>query len=192
MKPFSRFVASAALACALTVGQAHAERADRQKPVELEADKVTVDDKSQSQVFEGSVNLVQGTLQLKANRLDITQDASGFQRGIALGDNTTQAWFKQKREARTDFVEGQADKIVHDSKNEITEFIGKALVKNGADEAKGNYIRYDAKSQSYTVNNQDSTGKPLAPEVSGGRVRLIIQPKTDPVTAPASAVAGAR
>ncbi|MBK6638425.1 MAG: lipopolysaccharide transport periplasmic protein LptA [Rhodocyclaceae bacterium] len=187
MTPFHRTI-FVVLACTLTMGQALAERADRQKPVELEADRVTVDDKSQSQIFDGAVNLVQGTLQLKAARLEVTQDGSGFQRGTAQGDSKAQAWFKQKREGRTDYVEGQADKIVHDSKNEITEFIGKAQVKNGADEVSGPYIRYDAKSQSYLVNNLDATGKPTAPEASGGRVRAVIQPKTDPspVSAPAT------
>lgn len=170
----------------LTLGssQALAERADRQKRVELEADKVTVDDKSKSQVFEGAVSLTQGTLQLKAHRLEVSQDASGFQRGIALGSQGAQAWFKQKREGRSDYVEGHADKIVHDSRNEVTEFFGQAIVRNGADEVTGPYIRYDAKSQNYMVNNQSSTGAPATTGASGTRVRLTIQPRVDAPATP--------
>lgn len=153
-----------------------AERADRNKPVELEADRVTVDDKSQTQIFEGGVRLNQGTLQLRGERLEVLQDDAGFQRGTVLGNSNALAWFKQKREGREDFVEGQAERIIHDSKNEVTEFIGKAWVKNGADEVSGPYIRYDGKTQNYQVNNQGAGAKPVAGD-SGGRVRAVIQPK---------------
>lgn len=167
---------------------AFADRADRQKPVELEADKVTVDDAKQLQVFEGGVHLTQGTMEIRCARLEVIQDSAGFQRGIAIGDAKKQAWFKQKREGRNDFVEGQADRIEHDSKGEITEFFGKAYVKNGADEVTGPYIRYDGKSQNYVVNSLPGAGKPTgtaAGDAGGGRVRAVIQPKgTDAPGAP--------
>ena len=49
----------ALLALAATAG---AEKADRDKPVNLEADRVTVDDAKQLATFEGNVVLTQGTL----------------------------------------------------------------------------------------------------------------------------------
>jgi lipopolysaccharide export system protein LptA len=160
----------------------HAERADRQKPVELEADRVTVDDAKQTQVFEGNVHLVQGTLEVRSHKLDVIQDSAGFQRAIASGNKAAQAWFKQRREGRGDYVEGRADRIEHDSKNEITEFFGKAHVKNGADEVTGPYIRYDGKSQNYVVNSQPGTAS-STPTPGGGRVRAVIQPKNQPEAA---------
>ncbi|MBC7204905.1 MAG: lipopolysaccharide transport periplasmic protein LptA, partial [Methyloversatilis sp.] len=48
---------------------ARAERADRDKPVNLEADKVTVDDRTRTHTFEGNVVFTQGTLTIKANRV---------------------------------------------------------------------------------------------------------------------------
>lgn len=171
-----------------STGAAHAERTDRQKPVELEADKVTVDDLKQTQLFEGSVHLTQGSMELRSARLEVVQDSSGFQRGIASGDSKAQAWFKQKRDGRNDYVEGKGDRIEHDNKSEITEFFGKAWVRNGADEVTGPYIRYDAKTQNYQVNSQAAAGKPV-PADTGGRVRAVIQPKGDNAPpAPASGV----
>lgn len=161
---------------------AHAERADRGKPVELEADRVIVDDKKQTQVFEGGVRMTQGTLQLRGERMEVVQDDSGFQRGTIVGDTKAPAWFKQKREGRDDFVEGSAERILHDSRNEITEFIGKAWVKNGADEVAGPYIRYDGKSQTYQVN-QGVGAKPAIGDAGSGRVRAVIQPKNAPTDA---------
>ncbi len=160
-----------------TTPPALADKSDKQKPVELEADKMTVDDQKQTQVFEGSVQLTQGSLQIRANRLEVTQDALGYQKGIAYGDGKQQAWFKQRREARDDFVEGKGERIVHDAKNDITEFFGNAWVKNGQDEITGPYIRYDSKSQNYVVNNQQGTTKPSLNDPNAGRVRAVIQPK---------------
>ena len=46
-----------------------AEKADREKPINIEADRVSLDDITKVQIFEGNVVLIQGTLQLRTNRL---------------------------------------------------------------------------------------------------------------------------
>lgn len=161
-----------ALPCA-----AMAERADRSQPVHLEADKVTVDDKQHIQIFEGDVRLSQGTLEIRCHRLHVTQDANGFQRGTAFGNAAQPASFRQKREALNEYVDGRGDRIEHDSKLEKTEFFGNARVKSGKDEVSGPYIRYDGKTENYVVNGRSGeTG--VTPE-TGGRVRVIIQPKSE-------------
>ena len=71
-------------AFALLSATALAERADRTKPVNLEADRVSVDDKQQIQTFEGNVRLAQGTLSISTSRLIVRQDAEGFQRGRCI------------------------------------------------------------------------------------------------------------
>ena len=60
---------------------AQAERADRTKPVNLEADRVSVDDKQQIQTFEGNVRLTQGTITISTSKLVVRQDAEGFHLG---------------------------------------------------------------------------------------------------------------
>ena len=52
----------AALGAALLASPVHAEKADRDKPVNLEADTVTLDDIRKISVYEGNVILSQGTL----------------------------------------------------------------------------------------------------------------------------------
>ncbi|MFI4923287.1 MAG: LptA/OstA family protein, partial [Burkholderiales bacterium] len=51
-----------ALSALLVCSPALAERADRGKPVNVEADKVNVDDANKVSVFEGNVVLTQGTI----------------------------------------------------------------------------------------------------------------------------------
>jgi lipopolysaccharide export system protein LptA len=167
------------MACALAPATAFAERADRNQPVHLEADKVTVDDKQHIQIFEGDVRLSQGSLEIRCQRLHVTQDANGFQRGTAFGSATQPASFRQKREASNEYVDGRGDRIEHDSKLEKTEFFGNARVKSGKDEVSGPYIRYDGKTENYVVNGR--TGETGVTPENGGRVRITIQPKNETV-----------
>ena len=148
-----------ALVTLLTTGasSALAERADREKPINLEADRITVDDVKKTQVFDGNVILSQGTLQIRASKLVVTQDADGFQKGVATGGPNGLARFRQKREGRTDFVEGEGERIEHDARGDKTEFFQRAWVKSGTDEIRGNYISYDALTEKYLVTS-GSTG----------------------------------
>jgi lipopolysaccharide export system protein LptA len=166
---------------------ARAERADRDKPVNLEADKVTVDDRTKTHNFEGNVVFTQGTLTIKANKVVVTQDGTGYQKGVATGGENGLARFRQKREGQDLWMEGEAERIEHDAKTEITRFYVRAHVKSGGDEVRGQYIEYNSISENYTVtNSSDAKAVPSGGDQSK-RVRAIIQPKSAPATTPAGA-----
>jgi lipopolysaccharide export system protein LptA len=115
MKPTFRFVAL--IACAMLAAfPACAEKADRDKPVNIEADRVSVDDVKKTQVFEGNVQLVKGTLIIRAERIVVSQDDDGYQRGVATGTASTPPRFKQKREGQDDYIEGEGERIEHDAR----------------------------------------------------------------------------
>lgn len=165
-----------ALTLGLPVPPAHAERADRNQPVNIEANRVTVDDRNKVHVFEGEVVLTQGTLVIKGAKLVVTQGADGFQSGVATGTDKRLATFRQKREGSNEFVEGEAERIEYDSRAERARLFNQAHVKSGADEVRGHYIEYDALSENYLVTNQPGTSPT---QTSGdGRVRAVIQPKS--------------
>ena len=65
---------------------AQAEKADRSKPIHLEADRVTVDDAKQVSTFTGKVVLTQGTLIIRGDRMEVRQDNEGFKNGITWGE----------------------------------------------------------------------------------------------------------
>lgn len=165
------------VACGLlTAGVTHAERTDRDKPVKLEADRVNVDDIKRVHVFEGNVVLSQGTLSIRTAKLVVTQDAEGFQKGVASGGADGLVRFRQKREGRDDFVEGEAERLEFDARNDRAEFFNRAHLKSGVDEVRGHVISYDGQSEKYSV-----TGTPSAagnPSATPGRVTAVIQPKS--------------
>ena len=167
-----RAVAWGALLTLNTVTAVHAERADRDKPVNLEADRVTVDDAKQTATFEGNVVLTQGSLMIRGDRMVVQQDADGFKYGVAYGNL---AYFRQKREGYDEYIEGYAERIEYDGKAEKLQMFNRAYLKKGNDDVRGSYISYDATTEFFRVVGG---GKQAAtagnPE---GRVRAVIQPK---------------
>ena len=173
MKPIRLSIAASILFLAFA---AHAEKGDREKPINLEADRVSMDDINKVQIFEGNVVMTQGTMQIRTNKLVVTQDADGFQKGVATGGPNGLARFRQKRDGKDEFIEGEAERIVHEARNEKTEFFVRAWVKSGQDEVRGHYISYDAPTEKYLVTNAGGTTKSATGEAQA-RVRAIIQPK---------------
>ncbi len=180
------------LCAALAFGHAAtvmAEKADRDKPVNIEADRLTVDDNRQVSVFEGRVVVTQGTMQLRADRVVVRQDGDGFQFGTATGNLAT---FRQKREGVDEWVDGEAERIEYDGKKEFVEFFQRAKLRRDLDETRGNYIAYDAKTEFFRVQSAKDVSPAAANQQNAqqnARVRAIIQPKAkDNPAAPASSV----
>ena len=158
--------------CLLAALPAHAERADRDKPVNLEADRVTVDDAQQTATFEGKVVLTQGTLMIRGDRMVVQQDADGFKHGAAYGNLAS---FRQKREGYDEYIEGYAERIEYDSKADKLQMFNRAYLKKGNDDVRGNYISYEAATEFFrVVGGGKQAATPGNPE---GRVRAVIQPK---------------
>lgn len=176
----------------LAAGPVCAEKADKDKPVHLEADRITVDDARKVHVLEGNVQLARGTLVIRTDKLIVTQDAEGFQRGVAYGGAGGLARFRQKREGKDEYVEGEAERLEHDAKTDVTQLFNRALVKSGLDEVHGQYIQYNGSTERYLVTSgPDGTS---AAGKGAERVRAIIQPRkgagTPSAPAPAPAPRG--
>lgn len=163
------------LGCLLLLAlPAHAEKADKTKPVNLEADSVRVEDARKTAVYEGHVVLTQGTLMMTADRIDVQQDDQGFSSGDARGKPV---YFRQKMDGRDEFAEGWAERIVYDGRSDKLKLSGQARLKRGEEDLRGNLITYDAKSEYYQALGSSDGVR--------GRVRVVILPKNN---APAQVV----
>jgi len=151
---------------------AYAEKADREKPINIESDRVTVDDIKQLSVFEGSVVLTQGTMVIRGDRMEVRQDKEGFNLGTVWGNL---AYFKQKRDGLDENVEGWGERIEYDSRADKVQLFTRAAMKRGDDDVAGDYISYDATTEFFQVIGGGSkTATANNPE---GRVRAVLQPK---------------
>ncbi|MEJ7688104.1 MAG: lipopolysaccharide transport periplasmic protein LptA [Variovorax sp.] len=188
----SAFVFAVALAC--VAQPALAEKADRTKPMNIEADAMRYDDLKQSSVFTGGVVVTKGTIIIRGARIDVRQDPEGYQYGVVTAAPGKLAYYKQKRDAGTDeWIEGESEVIEYDSRADNVKFIRRAVMRRliGAkpnDESSGALIVYDQSNDTFTVN-----GSPLPPNAgvatqASGRVKAILTPKAAP-PAPGAAAA---
>lgn len=157
----------------------HAEKADRDKPIDLEADSVTVNDAKQTSTYTGNVILTQGTLIIRGDKLVIREDSHGFQHSTSYGNPTT---FKQKLEGKSEYMEGSGQRIEYDGRMDKVQLYTKAWVKRGEDIVHGDYIMYDANAEYAEVIGGGSQA--ATPATPTGRVRAVIQPKNKPATPP--------
>jgi len=153
------------LAASTLISPASAERADRNKPIQIDSDQLSVDEAKQVSTFTGNVHLAQGTLSVRGDKLVVRQDKEGFNSATAYGNP---ARFREKLEGQNEYLEGWAERIEYDALTNKIQFFSNARLKRGQDEVQGNYIAYDGRTEVF----QAGGGK------DAGRVRAIIQPKS--------------
>lgn len=153
-----------------------AERADRDKPMHLEADQVLIDDAQQISTFTGNVRMAQGTMLIRGDKIVVTQDPEGFKHGTAYGHTAS---FRQKREGLDEYVEGYGERIEYDTRAETVDFYIQARLKRELDEVRGEHITYSAKTEIFQVNNG-----PVTAGTPPKRVRAVLQPKPKTDSAP--------
>jgi len=113
---FGIAAASVALPLAGFAPAAHAERADNDKPLNIEADNMTYDDLKQVNIFTGHVVATKGTIIIKADRVDVTQDPQGYQYATGTSTGNNLSYFRQKRDGLDEYIEGNAVRIDYDGK----------------------------------------------------------------------------
>ena len=151
------------------IAAAQAEQADSAKPIEIEANRMSADDARRTNVFDGNVVVTRGTLNIRADRIVVRQDAEGNQYATATGNPVR---FRQRQDPKPPekegvWLEGEAKRIELDDKSGKVELFEEARVNRGGDEVAGDYILVDQKSDFFTVT----------PGKGEGRVRATLQPK---------------
>jgi lipopolysaccharide export system protein LptA len=165
-----------AAALALAGSAAHAEKADRNKPMNVEADALRYDDLKQASVFTGRVVITKGTIVIRGARVDVWEDAEGYQHGLVTAEPGKLAFYRQKREGVDEFIEGEAETIEYDGKADRVKFIKRAELRRYrgptlSDEMVGSVITYDNGNDTFSVD-----GGP-ASAAAGGRVRAVLAPR---------------
>ena len=157
------------------MGSALADKADRNLPMNAEADALRYDDARQTSVFTGNVVITKGSIVIRGAQVEVKQDAQGNQFGTVTG---SPAFFRQKREGVDEFIEGTAQRIEYDSQADTVRFVGNAVLRRlkGTavnDETAGAVIAYNNASDVFTVDGgptNRTVGNP------GGRVRAMLTP----------------
>jgi lipopolysaccharide export system protein LptA len=184
-----------ALALAAAVAFAaptRAEKADRFKPLNVEADLPgKIDLLNQYVVFNGNVVVTKGTMTIRANRIEVRESPDGYHTAVAFGSPSQHATFRQKRDAPDEYIAGDAERLEYDGKSDVIRFVNNASVRRlrgseTSDEISGNLVTYDSGTEVFNVTG----GATPTATNPGGRVRAVLTPKEGSAAA-AEAAAGA-
>ena len=175
------------LAALSLVAPAHAEKADRDKPVNFSSDDAGgVNYETRTGSLKGNVVITQGTMTVRADRIDFKQNADNSLSATVYGNPLS---FRQKKDGSDEYYEGYAQRAVYDGQKEFLELFDRALLKQGNDEIRSNYISYNTSTGAFKAEGRpDQAGPATGP---GARVRGTFQPRSEAAPGAAKGAPGA-
>lgn len=165
-----------------------AERSDRSKPIQVEADSLRYDETRQVSVLTGNVVLTKGSIVIRGERVEIRQDTDGYQYATVQGSPQVLAFFRQKRDGLDEYIEGNGETILYDGRVDTVRFQKKANLRRlrgstVADEISGDTVMYENLQDRFSVD-----GGPKAASTPSGRVRAMFSPKAEAAAGDGSGV----
>ncbi len=193
-----RTISLFAAALSLFYTPAWAEKADRDKPMLIEADAMRHDENKLLTHFIGNVVAFKGTMVLRGARMEVQQDKQGQQVAHVWAAPKERVFFRQKREGVNEFTEGEGEMAIYDSQADVVTLVQRAEVRilrgtELADQINGEKIVFNNTTEVMTVDAPAKGAKATDPRDQ--RVRAVLTPRkttTAPTTAPTSAAPALR
>ena len=174
--PSSRPILAFLVLCtSLLVWPCQAEKADRDKPMQIEADSMRHDEAKLLTQFTGKVVATKGTLVLRAARMEVQQDSQGRQVAKLWGAPSERVLFRQKREGLNEFTEGEAEEVTYDNQADVVILTRRAEMRilrgtEVANQLQGHSIVFNNITEVITVDGQPS-------QSAERRVRATLVPR---------------
>jgi lipopolysaccharide export system protein LptA len=135
---------------------------DSSQPINIEADRATLNEETGNSVYEGNVSLQQGTLVLQGSKMTVQLDGNSIETLVLTGDPAT---YRQRPDGKESDRHAEAERIEFYAKEDRVILLEKARVwQSGDNELRSDRIVFDLKSN--TVNA--GSNKP------GDRVRITL------------------
>lgn len=142
---------------------------DRDQPIEIRAEQVEFDDESGIAVYEGAVQLDQGTLRVLAHRLTIHTRDQSVTRIVAEGiPNGEPARYRQIPEVDAAPIEAHARTITYLAAEQRVELEGSAHLRQQDDTFAGDRIAYDIRDRRIAASGGRG-GEPVTMTIQPGR-----------------------
>jgi lipopolysaccharide export system protein LptA len=170
---------AAALFLALAPGLAFGEAADRNKDIVFSSDQPFEGNLLEKKgTVKGNVVITQGTISIHADRIDFKQNADNSLTATAYGNPVS---FREKKDNSDEYYEGYAQRAVYNGQKQTLELYDNALLKEGNNELRGQYVFYNNATGEYRVE-----GAPKGAKGGESRVRGVFQPRNEGEAAPAT------
>jgi len=138
---------------------------DRDKPVHISADKVSIDEKTGISSYTGNVKISQGSMVLTGEKVIVYQPDGKLNNIIVHG---APAMFKQLSDNNNQEITASAKKLQYQTITEKLILTGDANLKQGQNSFSGHIIEYDTRNSTVTANTDFDKKQ---------RVNAIITPK---------------
>jgi len=150
----------------ITASATSALKEDVEKPVYINADSVLFNKTKGLAVYEGNVSIIQGTLEIKAHRIEINAPNNEIQRITATGNSVS---FQQKMDDGK-LAKGGANKLLYLVEGKKIVMDGNAVISQNNDKFSSNHIEYSTKT------SELKAGRDKKIAGSKGRVKVIFYP----------------
>ena len=152
------------VALALAPPLAAALPEDRNQPIQLEASRGQLDQKTGISVYEGNVVITQGSMRLTADTVTIYVKDNNFQRMEATG---APANLRYRPTADKPEIQGASQRVEYDVAGAKVIMSGNARLTQGQDVFTGDRVEYDLKSDVVRARGAGNNG----------RIQFTIQPR---------------
>jgi len=152
---------------AQSFGGAFEGMSNSKEPIQIEADRLEVIDPQGVAMFEGNVNVVQGTTILKTSRLKVSYARQGENTGA--GGNVRKIEASGKVAVRSGDQAATADSAVVNMQSKTALLSGNVTVSQGSNIVTGCKLSID-------LANNSAKLEPCGGAASGGRVKMLFTP----------------
>jgi len=147
-----------------TASTAAANPADRSKPISISADASEYDENAGTQVLSGNVEISQGSMLIRADRIKVELRDNALYRITGTGSPIR---FQQLTE-RNELMRGQSEQISYNTETSEITFKGSAEFEKPGQKFTGHSINYNMTELTFRAAGNDK-----------GRVNIVLQPRRE-------------
>ncbi len=158
----------------ILLSPAHALEKDKESLIEIQSDSAEFNEAKGTALYQGDVELRQGTLLIQSEALTIYNSEKGVSKVLAEG---TPAHYQQLVDTDKPPVKAKANRIIYFPQNERIALEGSARLQQGENIFEGEHIHYDLQKHILNAKGRlkNETGKE-GHSTTSGRVKMVIPP----------------
>jgi len=147
---------------------AYARNNDGDNPLSINARSVEADEKTGTAVYRGNVVLEQGSLSIRADRLEVRSHQNQTEYVVATGQPVR---LRQQSDGQNEEIQAEAEKVEYHVISRKVDMSGNVSLRQGTDLFMGHALHYDIDNKRLSATGDDS---------DDGRIKVTIQPKKPP------------
>jgi lipopolysaccharide export system protein LptA len=163
----------AVLAYVLAAPAARALKDDRDQPVHVKADSVDMDEKTGVAVYRGNVAVTQGTLRIRAERVEVR--LSRDRKTQTVQASGTPVRLSQRPDGGEEEIHIAARHLTYRARTREVDLSGDVRLRQGSDEFRSHTLHYELDSKRLNARGVDR---------ADGRIHAVIHPKKTRTPAP--------